>query len=72
MCVQINVLQSTTLSLLRATTFKLTAAALPSVPKVTLLSLTANLMVCVTDLHQAAACELVSHVKVGRAHLFAK
>lgn len=72
MCVQTHVLQSTTLSLQRATTFKVTAAALLLVPKVSLLLLTANLMVCVTDLHQAAACELVSHVGVGKAHLFAK
>lgn len=69
---QTYVLQSTTLSSLKATTFKITAAALLSVPKVSLLSLTADLMLCGTDLHQAAACELVSRVKVGRAHSFAK
>lgn len=69
---QTYVLQSTTLSSLKATTFKITAAALLSVPKVSLLSLTADLMLCGTDLHQATARELVSRVKVGRAHSFAK
>lgn len=69
---QTYVLQSTTLSSLRATTFKITAAALLSVPEVSLLSLTADLMLCGTDLHQATARELVSRVKVGRAHSFAK